>query len=369
MAEKNPEAEGQKPKASSRRDIWLTIVSWGVTGLLVIGMVAVALLNPFNISAATTETPTQIPTSTKAKTQDTQAGVPTPVSSDSGSLYVVRAANPHTIIPNRPRAEVIQYTVAEGDSVFGMAKKFGIKPETLLWANEKTLNDNPDMVSPGITLDIPPVDGIYYQWKKGDTIESVAKEYKATPEDILDYAGNKIDLSNPVIPEGTYIMVRNGQREFKQWVIPTIPRGASGVVSSIYGVGACDTSAGGAGGSGSFSWPAANHYLSGNDYWSGHLGIDIAAGEGMGVFAADSGLVVYAGWSDGGYGNMVMIDHNDGYQTVYAHLETYYVSCGQSVGKGQAIGAAGTTGNSTGPHLHFEVRYMGGFVSPWTVLP
>jgi murein DD-endopeptidase MepM/ murein hydrolase activator NlpD len=99
------------------------------------------------------------------------------------------------------------------------------------------------------------------------------------------------------------------------------------------------------------------------------LGIDIAAGDGAGVFAADSGVVVFSGWATGGYGNMVMIDHGNGYQTLYAHLYKVAVACGQSVSQGQTIGYAGSTGNSTGAHLHFEVRYQGGFISPWYVLP
>jgi len=101
----------------------------------------------------------------------------------------------------------------------------------------------------------------------------------------------------------------------------------------------------------------------------GHLGIDIAAGEGAGIYAADSGVVVFSGWANGGYGNMVMIDHGNGYQTVYAHLSSVSAGCGQSVSQGQTIAYSGSTGNSTGAHLHFEVRYLGGFVSPWYVLP
>ena len=164
-------------------------------------------------------------------------------------------------------------------------------------------------------------------------------------------------------------MIPGGSREFKQWLVPTIPRGPAGVLKSVLGPGACDTSEGGWGGTGSFVWPADNHYLSGNDYWSGHLGIDIAAGLGAPLYAADSGLVVYSGPAYGGYGNMIMIDHNNGYQTLYAHLSSLAVNCGQGVSRGQYIGGAGSTGNSTGPHLHFEVRYLGGWISPWYVLP
>jgi murein DD-endopeptidase MepM/ murein hydrolase activator NlpD len=158
-------------------------------------------------------------------------------------------------------------------------------------------------------------------------------------------------------------MVPGGVREFRRsWIIPTIPRGAAGVALSF--PGGCDTGTGGAIGTGVFMWPSPVHQLSGNDYWSGHLAIDIAIGIGTPVVASDSGVVVFSGWSPLGYGNMVMIDHGNGFQTLYAHLTAALVRCGQSVNKGQTIGTGGTTGNSTGPHLHFEMRYMGGFVNP-----
>jgi murein DD-endopeptidase MepM/ murein hydrolase activator NlpD len=284
-------------------------------------------------------------------------------------LSISRLAEPHTIIPSRPRQEVISYTVNPGDAVFGIAQKFNIEPETILWANYDQLNDNPDMLSPGMTLNIPPVNGVYYQWQEGDTLDGTAGKFKANVEDILSWPGNNIDLINPVVESDSYIMIPGGEREFKSWIVPTIARDNSGVSKSVYGAGACEGPFDGAFGSGSFVWPTANQVLSGNDYWSGHLGIDIAGGLGDGVFASDGGVVVFAGAATGGYGYMIMIDHGTGYQTVYAHLSSVRVRCGQSVSQGGYIGAIGSTGNSTGPHLHFEVRYLGGFVSPWFVLP
>jgi len=282
---------------------------------------------------------------------------------------VLRKAMLRTTIPNRTDAKVKLYTVEQGDSVFEIASKFKIKPETLLWANFKQLNDNPDMISIGMELNIPPVDGVYYQWQDGDTIKTIAGRFEAKIDDILSWPGNNFDLTAPSLPSGTWVMVPGGHREFRQWIIPVIPRGAAGVSKSVYGAGACEGSYEGAYGSGAFIWPAGNHSLSGNDYWSGHLGIDIAAGEGAPIYAADSGVVVFAGWATGGYGNMVMIDHGNGYQTLYGHLSSVVASCGRSLGQGAIIGYAGSTGNSTGAHLHFEVRYLGGFVNPWYVLP
>jgi murein DD-endopeptidase MepM/ murein hydrolase activator NlpD len=165
------------------------------------------------------------------------------------------------------------------------------------------------------------------------------------------------------------VMLPGGHREFRQWLVPTIPRGVAGVSTNLYGGGTCPGGYEGAYGTGSFVWPAAEHYVVGNDYWSGHLAIDIAAGFGASVYAADSGVVVFSGAALGGYGYMVMIDHGNGYQTLYAHMSSISAGCGASVTQGQFIGAAGSTGKSTGPHLHFEVRYLGGFVNPWFVLP
>ncbi|HJS29711.1 MAG TPA: M23 family metallopeptidase [Anaerolineales bacterium] len=280
-----------------------------------------------------------------------------------------RLTDLHTIIPERPRMEVLSHRVDTGDSVFGIASAYGITPETVLWANYEQLNDNPDYLEPGMELNIPPVNGVYYQWQEGDLIEEVAGRFKSEADKILDWPANQIDLVNPEIEAGTWVMIPDGEREFRQWIIPTIPRGAAGVSRSVYGPGACDGGYDGAYGTGSFIYPTYNHGLSGNDYWSGHLGIDLAAGQGDGVVAADSGVVVFSGWATGGYGYMVMVDHGNGYQTVYAHLSAASAACGASVSQGGRIGSAGSTGNSTGVHLHFEVRYLGGFISPWFVLP
>ena len=125
----------------------------------------------------------------------------------------------------------------------------------------------------------------------------------------------------------------------------------------------------GAVGNGDFVWPADNHYLSGNDYGAQHLGIDIAAGEGSPVYAADSGVVTAMGNDETGYGNVIQLNHGNGYFTVYAHLSVIGVSMCQSVYAGQWIGAAGDTGNSRGVHLHFEVVQDGWSINPWLVLP
>jgi len=123
-------------------------------------------------------------------------------------------------------------------------------------------------------------------------------------------------------------------------------------------------------GSGNFIWPSQYQALSGTDFKEGHPGIDLSAPEGTPVFAADAGLVIFAGWTGPvGYGNAVMIDHGNGFQTLYAHLSQVSTHCGAKVAQGKAIGLSGNTGNSSGPHLHFEVRVPGGYLNPLRVLP
>ncbi len=344
---------------------WLARLLW----LVAAAMVALAaFLIVQRVTAATNSLSGNLPEVPELPANSGKATLP-PLEESLAPDFITRAANPHTIVVSQSRENAITYEVQKGDSIFGIAKKFNLKPESVLWANYDALNDDPHMIEVGLKLIIPPTDGVYYKWKEGDTIEAVAASFRVKPEDILLWPGNKLDITNPVIEPGQYVMIPGGRREFRTWVVPSIPRGPAGVNKSILGPGACDTGQGGAYGSGTFIWPTPQHVLSGNDYWDGHLAIDIAAGIGDPIYAADSGVVVYAGWISGGYGNMVMIDHGNGYQTLYAHLSAIRVGCGASVRQGQVIGLAGSTGRSTGPHLHFEVRYMGGFVNPWYVLP
>ena len=294
-------------------------------------------------------------------------------SSESGPVYTQDNSNAikrnitlKTRIPeDRPSYQVRYYTVSRGDSTFSIADEYSIEPETLLWANYDTLEDNPDSLRVGQELNIPPVDGIYYEWKDGDTVESIANEYDVEPGEILNWPGNDVDLTNPTFEPGDWVMIPGGSREFVQWVIPIQASGDSG--TSSVSSSSCPA---GAVGSGYFVWPADNHYLSGNDFWSGHLAIDIAANAGAAVYAADSGVVTMAqGGYNYGYGNVVAIDHGNGFATLYAHLSQINVGVCQSVGAGQLIGLAGNTGNSFGAHLHFEIRHNGAFENPWRWLP
>ena len=334
-------------------------ISWGVTILIVLGLLGFGYLQlyPRPVSAAV---PAATPTVEK-----TPFSPPAAVAVKASEQAIVRQVWLKTDITSKTTYTVSDYTVQSGDALFSIAKQFNIKPETLLWANSDILKDSPDSLRVGQKLKVPPTDGVYYQVVTGDTLESISKKFSATLDDVLNWPGNDIDLTSQQVVPGDYVMVPGGHREFVQWLIPTVARGKSG--TATIGGSACG---GGPVGSTAFIWPTGNHFVSGNEYWSGHLGIDIAAGMGAPVWAADAGVVTIAqgGWN-GGYGNVVMIDHGNGWITVYGHLSQINVTACQGVSQGQGIGLAGSTGNSTGSHLHFETRLNGGFINPWSVLP
>lgn len=282
---------------------------------------------------------------------------------------VSRLADVHTLIPTRGRSEVVVYTVQPGDTLFGIAERYALKPETILWGNYFTLRDDPHSLVPGQALNILPVDGTYHFVTEDNTqsVEQLAAFYQVEPEAILDWAPNGLDPSDPVLVPNTYLVVPGGQRELQSWVVPTITRDQVSTAATNFGQ--CPGGYSGAVGSGFFVWPANNHFLSGYDYTGIHRGLDIDTDLNAPIYAVDNGVVVYAGPNSRGYGNMVVLDHGTGWQSLYAHLNQWNVACGQSVFQTNLIGLAGSTGNSSGPHLHFELRFNGAHVNPWTVLP
>jgi murein DD-endopeptidase MepM/ murein hydrolase activator NlpD len=312
------------------------------------------------------------PTATPA----TEAAVALPESGAAGvDAFISRSINFQTYLPDRPRSEVLTYTVVPGDTLFGIAQKFNLKPETLFWSNQNTLKDNPDLLSPGMQLFILPVDGVYYQWQAGNRLDVIAERFKANVVDIISWPSNHLEadvnLENPGISPGTWLVIPGGSREFVQWQVPILRR-TDKMKWSFGGPGACQgpfLSA--AQGNGYFIWPTDSHDTSrGNPYADWHHAIDINAPLGANVYASDGGVVVFSGWSTWGYGNLIVIDHGNDWQTVYAHLSVIYAGCGYDVAKGQVIGLVGSTGNSTGPHLHFEMMNASlGNVNPHDYLP
>lgn len=268
-------------------------------------------------------------------------------------LLLAGLQDTHTSISEKPRAEIIEYEVESGDTLSGVANKFGISTDTIRWANDLT----GDSIKPGQTLKILPVTGVSYLVKSGDTLESVAKKFSAESQSILDFPFNDIpdDLTLKVgqlliVPDGTPPQPKAPARPKAQYLV-------QGPTSSTF------TAPGGA----EFIWPTSGvltQYFS----WY-HPGIDIADRKTPGVAASDGGRVVVAGWPDSaGYGNRVVIDHGNGYTSLYAHMSNIYVSSGQTVSRGQLIGQMGSTGRSTGTHLHLEIHYNGRALNPLAIL-
>ena len=265
-----------------------------------------------------------------------------------------RSAVPFTVVQQKPREEIETYTVKAGDTVLGIAAMFGLQPETIMWANS-AIEANPDRLAIGDQLNILPFDGVLHIVKPGDTLAGLAARYKADMGKITAFPLNDLADSNTALKIGSQIVIPDGSKPF---VTPQIATG----------VRRADAPADAARGSGSFSWPASGNIT--QQFWGGHRAIDIGSWVGAPVKSADSGYVVLAGggWN-GGYGNHVIIDHGNGFTTLYAHLNSIFVRPGESVSRGQQIGTVGNTGNSTGPHLHFEIRYQDAPRNPFNWLP
>lgn len=254
-----------------------------------------------------------------------------------------------TQISDKPRGEILEYQVQPGDTVSGISHKFGVSIDTIRWANDLA---SVASIKPEQILKIPPVTGIVHKVKKGDTVYSVAKNYLTDAQGIVDFPFNTFMNDETFeLAVGQVLIVPDGAKPKE---VPWSP--------SAY-IAWRTPDAGSVVASGLFVWPASGVISQGYRWY--HRAIDIANKSLPPVLAADSGKVIASGWPAGsGYGNRVIIDHGNGYQTLYGHLLRIYVESGQTVKKGDQIGQMGSTGRSTGPHLHFEVRKGGVLFDP-----
>lgn len=257
---------------------------------------------------------------------------------------LILSAVPFTIQPKKERRDVTSYDVKPGDNVSVIAARFGVTPDSVIWANDK-LEENPDALSVGQSLYIPPVSGVLVKVQKGETVQSIAARFKAQPADIMNDPFNQSvhDLKSfpPVLVVDSFLMVPGGSKPIiirQVTYSKTTPQTALKGTSNLqWPTGACVT----------------------QYFYARHPGIDLANSTGTPVVAADNGYVERVGWDNTGYGNMILLNHGNGTVTRYAHLSAFGVQSGQSVKKGQLIGRIGSTGRSTGPHLHFEVIVNG----------
>lgn len=260
-----------------------------------------------------------------------------------------------TIVADREyRSETIEYTVKEGETLSEIAEKFGISTDTIRWENNLASKDS---IKVGQTLSILPVSGISHKVKKGDTVYSIAKKFDVDAQGIVNYPFNAfVNDETFELAIGQTILVPGGVKPEAQSTVTYTAR-AKQVTPNAGTVVA----------SGRFVWPAQGR-LTQYFAWY-HKALDIANASAPPVLAADAGTVVVAGWPDNyGYGNRVVIDHGNGFRTLYAHLSRFYVVPGQTVKRGDSIGQMGNTGRSTGTHLHFEVIQNGVHLNPLTVL-
>jgi murein DD-endopeptidase MepM/ murein hydrolase activator NlpD len=258
-----------------------------------------------------------------------------------------------TNISEKPRAEIMEYSVQSGDTISGIAQKFGVSLDTIRWANNLASIQS---IKPGQILKILPVSGIAHQVKRGDTVYSLAKHYSTEAQGIADFPFNSFANDETFeLAVGQILIIPDG-------VMPKVAPWAPGAYIAQKTPDAGTVTA-----TGQFVWPASGALAQLYRWY--HKGIDIANKLAPETLAADAGRVVMAGWPDNvGYGNRVLIDHGNGLQTLYGHLAKIFVSAGQTVNRGDKIGQMGTTGRSTGIHLHFEIRKNGAALDPLSFL-
>jgi murein DD-endopeptidase MepM/ murein hydrolase activator NlpD len=284
-----------------------------------------------------------------------------PVASDIGSLQVVRDIyNPFTIVPDRPRSEVIQYTAVRGDTIYSIAERFGLKPESIAWSNTRRYVE---VLLPDDVVNIPPVDGVYVQVMGSKTIAEIAAGYQVNdPYVAIDSEYNNLFDVTPdtILPSGTWLFIPGGQGEQIVWNPGVVVEGGDsprrGYVSMFApgDPGSCGQ-VNNPGGGASWGFPLGGSYSVTQGFSAFHTGIDLSSALGTPVLAANSGAVIFSGWNSWGYGYTIVLAHGP-YLTLYGHLSDIYVRCGQLVSVGQNIGGVGNSGNSSGPHLHFEIR-------------
>ena len=264
--------------------------------------------------------------------------------------------DPFTIIPNRSRSQMSSYTVVRGDTIDAISDAYGITRETIAWCNDYRLAL---VLRPGDIVNIPPTDGACHTVlaSQGKDIRAIGAEYNVDdPYVIIDAPANGLPDISPEtqLPSGTRLFIPGGQGAIITWDAPVEQDASGNVIAFAPGqAGSC----GSVGGGGTF-WSnplPSGTYMRG--FYAGHSGIDLASSTGTPVLAANGGPVLYAGWNTWGYGNTVVIGHGP-FSTLYGHMSSLAVACGNSVSAGQVIGYVGSTGNSSGPHLHFEVRYQ-----------
>ncbi|MBI3559959.1 M23 family metallopeptidase [Candidatus Gottesmanbacteria bacterium] len=261
------------------------------------------------------------------------------ISLDDPALYGIQ-----TTISEKPRDQMITYIVASGDTLSTIAQKFGVSVDTIKWANDLKR----DSLSVGDELKIPPVTGIVHKVREGETVQSIAKRYRTDAQKIVNFPFNDFaDLDTFALNIGQTLIVPDGVQPEAPAIVRPLP--------PVF-----------AGGTGQLLWPAGG-IITQYPVWY-HNALDIANPTAPGIAAAEAGIVTDVEYLRYGYGQHVIVSHGDGLATLYAHLSEIYVKPGDQLSRGQILGRMGSTGRSTGMHLHFEVRKNGVIVNPMPFL-
>ncbi|MHB1449062.1 MAG: peptidoglycan DD-metalloendopeptidase family protein [Bellilinea sp.] len=332
----------------------LTLLAFSVFGIPT--LLRGQLLNPLSVNL--TPAPPMV---------ETTASIPLPPLEGRPNIIggITRLAALHTDRPERPRFDIYRYTVKKGETPWSIADQFDLTIESVLWGNEGMSADAGGL-QPDREINILPVNGVLHTVAAGDTLNRLQLLHGISIEVIQEYFGNDLDGIAPEadLPVGQKIIVPGGRnpvvwQEPGPIVVPGKGRYSPGFYTGplVYT------------GSGYFAWPVSSIVIT-QGYWGGYPAIDIDTYPRQPIFASDSGTVIYSAWSDTGYGNLVIIDHGNGYWTYYAHNTANLVSVGQGVLQGQQITESGSTGNSTGDHLDFRIRTASGsFLNPGDFLP
>ncbi len=283
-------------------------------------------------------------TSPLTREADTEGPVSEDVNLTHGGTAVIKPNISDMEVNVKNRSVDIAYVVEAGDTISTIAERYGIAQNTILWANSLTSSS---YIKPNQKLVIPPSDGIYHNVKKGETIGAISAKYDVASSAIVTY--NELASAESL---------SIGQRLFIPEGRPVQPAPVPSTWKKVKEIFTPDKTPSVA--TGTYIWPTECRRITQYSGWR-HTAVDIACPLGTPIYASRSGVVAQAetsGWNSG-YGLVIVIDHEDGTQTLYGHNSQIYVTVGQRVTQGEVISAMGSTGKSTGPHVHFEVRKGG----------
>jgi murein DD-endopeptidase MepM/ murein hydrolase activator NlpD len=281
-----------------------------------------------------------------------QTEIVTPTLVPQGSLPVINddtlapLPNPRTYQTKPPEHNFQMHEVARGETPNIIANQYGISADTLLGGNT-WLSQESNQLQVGAQLVILPVNGVLHKVRAGETIESIAELYQVPADDIIAYAPNNLEFPfYRLVPETELVIPGASIGQFFFTAPNSVATNAAGEPQwKVFGTG-------------TYIWPVNGRCLT--QFYNGfHPAIDVSSSEGSPVYASDTGTVTYASFAAGtyyDYGNLIVLNHGNGFETFYAHLSSIGVFPGQTVTQGELIGFTGNTGRSSGPHIHFEIR-------------